>query len=222
MGIKKDTIDRLFKLGIDNPKILTLGRQKVDKSIYYFDQYRPANILSVDIDDYEKPNFVADICSDNFVSTVGKDYDIVFDGGTLEHCYDVPKAMANITRVIKKAGFFLSAQEVNFSGHGFWNISPEFFFKWCGINGYTNAKCFIKRLGPFARWRELKFDPEKRIELTSIVPLHYNFLAKKVIAYDTLQNNLTQAPPSSTKSVLYFWLWETRLFKHKLAAKNLH
>jgi SAM-dependent methyltransferase len=218
MGLKKDDIAWLRNFIKANPKarILTLGRQIVDgKKLVYIDEVINHNLIySVDISHAEKPDYQADLCNTNFPSIVGINYDLIIDGGTLEHCSNVPVAMESISRCLKVGGTFLSLQQLNFAGHGFWNISPEYLYKWTFFNGYKDQRITIKRLGPFAIEHDLIFPPDERIEITSIVPLTYKFFAIKAWDAWTYTHKIIQAPPSKSTSFWKFWLWEARLFRH--------
>ncbi|MEO8426500.1 MAG: hypothetical protein ABI651_05230 [Verrucomicrobiota bacterium] len=57
-------------------------------------------------------------------------YDLVFDGGTLEHVFNFPVAVANCMRMVKTGGhFILGTPANNYCGHGFYQFSPELFFR---------------------------------------------------------------------------------------------
>ena len=55
---------------------------------------------------------------------------MVVDGGTLEHVFDYPTALRNAMRMVRVGGhLILNAPVNNFPGHGFYQISPELFFR---------------------------------------------------------------------------------------------
>jgi hypothetical protein len=57
-------------------------------------------------------------------------FDAVIDGGTLEHVYNVPVAWQSCMRMLKVGGrLFLFTTANNFCGHGFYQFSPELFFR---------------------------------------------------------------------------------------------
>ena len=61
-------------------------------------------------------------------------YDIVYDGGTLEHCFNVGQVMRNILAMTRKGGFIVHVNPLNQTNHGFFNFSPTFYHDW-----YTQA-----------------------------------------------------------------------------------
>jgi len=57
-------------------------------------------------------------------------YDAVVDGGTLEHIFNFPAAIANCMRMVRTGGrFFIFTPANNQLGHGFYQFSPELFFR---------------------------------------------------------------------------------------------
>jgi hypothetical protein len=57
-------------------------------------------------------------------------YDVIIDGGTLEHIFNVPTAFANVADMLKVGGTaFLNTPANNMMGHGFYQFSPELMFR---------------------------------------------------------------------------------------------
>ena len=57
-------------------------------------------------------------------------YDAVVDGGTLEHVFNFPTAIANCMRLVREGGrLFVFTPANNQLGHGFYQFSPELFFR---------------------------------------------------------------------------------------------
>jgi SAM-dependent methyltransferase len=57
-------------------------------------------------------------------------YDAVIDGGSLEHVFNVPVALANMMRAARPGGrLFTQWPANNLCGHGFFQFSPEFAFR---------------------------------------------------------------------------------------------
>lgn len=93
-------------------KLLThFGAEKVD---------------SVDASPYEGCTKIFDL---NKPCDIGK-YDFILDGGTIEHIFNVPQVLDNIISSLNVGGIFCSVTtNNNFSGHGFYQFSPELFFR---------------------------------------------------------------------------------------------
>jgi hypothetical protein len=66
-------------------------------------------------------------------------YDVVIDGGSLEHIFNVPTAFANLANMLKVGGtIFVNTPANNLMGHGFYQFSPELMFRvFSPANGFA-------------------------------------------------------------------------------------
>lgn len=88
-----------------------------------------STVEAIDASDYEGANHIHDL-NRTIPAALHDKYDVVFDGGTLEHVYNIPNALLNCMKMIKIGGHFISISVCNnFVGHGFYQFSPEFFFR---------------------------------------------------------------------------------------------
>jgi len=56
-------------------------------------------------------------------------FDVVFDGGSLEHIFHAPVAIQSYMRLVRVGGHLLVISPANnYYGHGLYQFSPEFFF----------------------------------------------------------------------------------------------
>lgn len=87
------------------------------------------SVLSVDYSDYEGADFVHDM-NLPVADSMKNRFDVVYDGGTLEHLFHFPQAISNAMQMVKPGGYFLCSTPSNgLSGHGFYQFSPELFFR---------------------------------------------------------------------------------------------
>lgn len=57
-------------------------------------------------------------------------FDVIIDGGTLEHIFNVPVALSSLARMLSVGGtLFISTPANNLMGHGFYQFSPELMFR---------------------------------------------------------------------------------------------
>jgi hypothetical protein len=57
-------------------------------------------------------------------------YDVIIDGGTLEHVFQATVALSSLMQMLKPGGrLFLASPTNNHCGHGFYQFSPEFFYR---------------------------------------------------------------------------------------------
>ncbi|TAN38285.1 MAG: hypothetical protein EPN23_03050 [Verrucomicrobia bacterium] len=118
-------------------------------------------------------------------------YDVVYDGGTLEHVFNFPTALRNAMDMVRIGGrLFLDQGINNWCGHGFYQFSPELFFRvFCAENGYELERVVVHSVNPFARWYEVT-DPailRSRIELLSWLPLMIFVQARRIAATPVLE-----------------------------------
>lgn len=66
-------------------------------------------------------------------------FDAVIEGGSLEHVFNYPVALASLMRLVKPGGsLFMSTPANNCCGHGFYQFSPELMYRvFSEANGFT-------------------------------------------------------------------------------------
>lgn len=75
-------------------------------------------------------------------------FDVVYDGGTMEHCFNVGQVMKNLLAMTREGGFILHLNPLNFFNHGFFNFNPTFYADWYSQNGHRIASDFLGLHGP--------------------------------------------------------------------------
>jgi SAM-dependent methyltransferase len=131
-------------------------------------------ISSLDNSDYEGATILADMSKPLPEGLTGS-YDTVFDGGVLEHIFNVPQALLNISKICKNGGQIIHILPANnFCGHGFWQFSPEMFFSlYSEENGYCDTEVFLASLKNTMQWFQVKMPTEgKRTSSISSEPLY--------------------------------------------------
>ncbi|MDH5545023.1 MAG: hypothetical protein OEZ43_05485 [Gammaproteobacteria bacterium] len=63
-------------------------------------------------------------------------YDIIIDGGTIEHCFNIAQAIKNIALSVREGGFILNCNPFSCFNHGFYNLNPTFYFDFYTDNGF--------------------------------------------------------------------------------------
>ena len=106
-------------------------------------QFGARCVDSWDYSDYEGATHIADM--NKPLKDVGSAYDTVVDAGSLEHVYNAPQALFNVSELCHDGGQILHILPANnFCGHGFWQFSPELFFSlYSGVNGYSETRVFL-------------------------------------------------------------------------------
>ena len=197
------------KRGAEFGEVLTLGRQDLnvypskmaqvlaghgfssalfqsgDKALYAepcFLSLGARKVSSMDFSDFEGANFVHDL-NKPVGPELKERFDLVYDGGTLEHVFNFPLALQNCMEMVKPGGHLFIHTIINsYCGHGFYQFSPELFYRALSSeNGFEVCRMVLHRLGPYGRWYEVA-DPNTvraRVELISIFPMQLLVQAKR-------------------------------------------
>ena len=131
-----------------------------------------AVVDSWDFSDYEGATHVWDM--NHPLQEAAGEYDTVFDGGSLEHVYNVPQALLNVSRLCRNGGQILHLLPANnFCGHGFWQFSPELFYSlYSEANGYSDTRVFLSSEYRTDVWYEVRRPRDgNRVNVTTLTPL---------------------------------------------------
>lgn len=86
-------------------------------------------VTSMDYSDYQSASLVHDL-NQPVPAEWQEQFDAVIDGGTIEHIFDIRQTLANYMTMVKVGGsLFVAAPANNLCGHGFYQFSPEFFYR---------------------------------------------------------------------------------------------
>ena len=171
-------------------------------------------IVSFDASDYEGAT-----CIHDFNLPLDKKFfrrfSVVLDGGTLEHIFNFPQAISNCMEMVDLGGHFLGITPTNnFVGHGFYQFSPELFFRiFSPCNGFALRKMLAFE-SPGTNWYEV-VDPAavgQRVTLINRRETYLLVIAQKTatvpIFASAIQQSdyrarwqLEQLGPSPTRSV---------------------
>lgn len=141
-------------------------------------------ITIVDNSDFEGANCLHDL-NQPFPENMRGSFDLILDGGTLEHIFNFQAALKNCLELLRAGGHFIAIPPANGQiGHGFYQFSPELFF---GIFNNNNG---------FALRKIVLFDPTKvdapfyevknpaeagvRLEMVSSPTLQLGILAQRI------------------------------------------
>ncbi len=71
-------------------------------------------------------------------------FDLVYDGGTTEHVFDIAQAFRNVDAMLKPEGIFVSCIGTDgWFGHGFYQVGPDIPWRyWVASLGYEMLGCW--------------------------------------------------------------------------------
>jgi len=138
---------------------------------------------AIDVSEYEGASVVLDMNRPAPESLHGR-FTAVIDGGTLEHIFDVPQAFRNVAALLRVGGHFVSVNGTNnFMGHGFYQFSPELFFRVLSPqNGFELETLVLAETHRDSYWYEAT-DPavvRERLELVNGHPTYVMVRARKI------------------------------------------
>src|SRR6266446_4812352 len=110
-------------------------------------------IVSLDASAYQGSSFEHDM-NLPIADKWKEQFDVVYDGGSIEHVFNAPIALKNCMEMVKTGGhLFIHTTANNCFGHGFYQFSPEFFFRALSEpNGFKLERLIVHRTGPYNRW----------------------------------------------------------------------
>jgi hypothetical protein len=133
------------RLGIPTPDWKTFAADGYSED--FFRLYLGATgITSFDYSAYQSAGIVHDL-NVAIEPALHCRFDAVFDGGTMEHLFDVKQVLSNYMNLVKIGGsLFICTNANNLCGHGFYQFSPEFFFRvFTEANGFmVESLCLIE------------------------------------------------------------------------------
>lgn len=142
-----------------------LSRKSLPLASEYADEFlKVLGIVSpmiLDVSNYEGATIIHDL-NTPIPDELKSQFSTVIDIGTLEHIYNVPQALQNLQDLCTPKGYLLMVSPANnWLGHGFYQFSPELFFRaFDAPSGFEIQNLFLikhKLIGDI--WYELN-DPK--------------------------------------------------------------
>jgi hypothetical protein len=212
---------------------LTLGRQSlcgigeilknefkdddINKDVYcerLLETYFSASSVdSIDNSSFENATLIHDL-NKPIPDSLRDRYQTIIDGGCLEHIFNIPQALRNISSMLRCNGQVLHITVANnFCGHGFYQFSPDFFLSiYSKENGFEQTEIFIADLKNNYDWYKVSKPVNgKRINLYSSNPLY--ILVRSVKAGDQLNS-------PSVQQTDYQFLWNKSTLEEEFLKTN--
>jgi hypothetical protein len=103
-----------------------------------------SEVDAMDASDYEGATLIHDL-NIPVPADLNERFDVVFDGGSLEHIFNVPAALQSYMEMVNVGGrLFVVIPANNYFGHGFYQFSAELFFRaFSEENGYSVERVLL-------------------------------------------------------------------------------
>ena len=102
---------------------------EIENAADFFRRLGAREVSSMDVSDYEGAAILHDL-NQPISDDLKEKFTFVLDGGTLEHIFNFPTALSNAMKMVKVGGHLvIITGGNNFLGHGFYQFSPELFYR---------------------------------------------------------------------------------------------
>lgn len=106
-------------------------------------------------------------------------FDFVIDSGTLEHCFNVAQAVANVAKAVRVGGVVHHGNPLVMINHGFYNFSPAFYHDFYRANGFEILDIYAVEQPP-GQVRLHRLDGVQRIKFSDPIEKVIQVLVQKV------------------------------------------
>jgi len=105
-----------------------------------------SSVSAMDANLYEGADIAHDLNKREIPPGCERAFDLVFDGGTLEHVFDVPAALSVVAGMTAAGGRVVHLSPLsNCVDHGFYSFSPTFFSDFYLANGWVIKRIAVAR-----------------------------------------------------------------------------
>jgi hypothetical protein len=165
--------------------------QSVPHSDAFFHYLGAEVVESIDYSAFEQATYIHDL-NDPVPQELENKFDFIFDGGTIEHIFDVKMTMQNIKKMLKVGGTFMSVNMCNgHVGHGFYQFSPELYRTvFSKENGFNILSMKIVEIHPLPKFHDV---PEptpgnRQVYTSGSTPLYICATVEKFADLDPKRN----------------------------------
>lgn len=152
-------------------KIIDSMRLSYDKNIYnhmkgvypintyeFFRMFGFREVHAIDYNELDGADIIFNL-NDDLPEDLHQKYDYIIDSGTLEHVFDVAKAIKNVSAMLRQGGMIIHILPLGgYVDHGFYSFSPTFFLDYYPLNGFyihrINMEFMLGEIGSLKNSRE--------------------------------------------------------------------
>lgn len=145
-GVPKPLLRRMSSvLDLPHMNVDALSREEYSEPFFYALGSQEVN--SIDFSDYEGASHIHDM-NRPIPEYLSERYSFIFDGGSLEHIFNLPQAFKNCMEMLKIGGYFVQVTMANNAlGHGFWQLSPEVMYRmFAPENGFRTVAVMLQEV----------------------------------------------------------------------------
>lgn len=156
-------LETCARRGVDFTRTVMFGRQELADGTYaepFFRRLGATSVDSIDVSDFEGATIIADL-NRPLPQDLRRRFSVVYDGGTLEHVFDIATALRSCVDLVELGGHYIASSPANnWPGHAFYQFSPELVFRTLSQEtGYRMRAAFIVEQRKIERWYAIP-DPQ--------------------------------------------------------------
>jgi len=209
----------LSSAGINSNSIESFLKTDHKYCEHYLELLGAKKVDSIDASNYENAKIIQNMNFPISSEHKGK-YDTFIESGTFEHIFNFPIAVKNCMELVKPNGYYMSVNPANnFFGHGFYQFSPEIYFRiFSEENGFLIKQVILYWDNGKGEFYELK-DPKSisnRITLINSKPLFLAVIAQRISEVEPF----TKFPNQSDYSDLV-WNNESLHYRESFPVKGI-
>lgn len=110
----------------------------------FFEALGIEEYLDMDKFDSDRPALLHDL-NDPVPGELHERFGLVFDGGTIEHIFDVKQVLSNVVAMLRPNGCVVHLCSFALD-HGFYAFSPVMYFDFYAANGFGDFECHLMEL----------------------------------------------------------------------------
>ena len=166
------------------------------------------SVSSLDASAYEGADYIHDM---NMPVSRGmrEKWDVIFDGGTLEHVFDVKQSLENIHSMLRTNGVIIHVSPSNnHVDHGFYQFSPTLFFDFYSVNAWEILEAFLfeyHRDHDKVPWKWYKYKPGV-LDSISFGGLNSSLFGCWFVAKKSAESRSDVVPQQGTYKRSHGWL----------------
>ena len=169
-SVKYRNIRKILKM--DDSWDVLLKNGNID-SFEFFMKMGFGEVHAIDVNTMDGADIVQDL-NKPFADSLYEKFDVVIDGGTLEHVFDISNAMKSIVNMTKRGGKVIHISPLaGYVNHGFYSFSPTLFIDFYEENGFEVEKIDIEFMNSSGKWDYGNYD-----NLTSVYSPDIRILTK--------------------------------------------
>lgn len=170
-----------FKHDVDSKTLEAIYNERYADELF---RYLGANeVHSFDYSDYEGATYIHNF-NENIPENFFAQYTAVIEGGTLEHIFNFPIAIKNCMQMIKVGGHYLGMSPANNNmGHGFYQFSPELYFRvFSQRNGFHIEHIILLEGKETKKWLKVTdpYDVKRRVQIKNSMKTSLQILSTRL------------------------------------------